>query len=79
MNRGKIFEKLTNIFQIVFDDDSLVIGEKTTAADIEEWDSFEHVRLIVAIENNFQIKFNMIEMSKFKNVGEMVDAIESKL
>ena len=79
MNRNKIFEELTDVFRTVFDDDDIVINEETTANDIEEWDSFEHVRLIVAVENCFNIKFNMVEMSKFKNVGEMVDTIEKRL
>ena len=51
----------------------------TTAADIDEWDSFNHINLIVAIENEFQIKFALSEIEELKNVGEMIDLIDLKL
>ena len=75
MERDGIFEKLNEVFQDVFDDDSITVEEKTTAADIEDWDSLEHINLIVAIENKFGMKFNMGEVSTMKNVGEMVNII----
>lgn len=75
MERDGIFEKLNEVFQDVFDDESITVGETTTAADIEDWDSLEHINLVVAIENKFNMKFNMGEVSTMKNVGEMVDII----
>lgn len=75
MERDGIFEKLNEVFQDVFDDESITVGEATTAADIEDWDSLEHINLVVAIENKFNMKFNMGEVSTMKNVGEMVDII----
>lgn len=78
MSREKIYEKLNGVFQDVFDDDSLTVNDATTADDIEDWDSLEHINLIVAVENAFGIKFNMGEVNAMKNVGEMVDLIESR-
>ena len=72
MSREEIYEKLNGVFQDVFDDDSLTVD------DIEDWDSLEHINLIVAVENAFGIKFNMGEVNTMKNVGEMVDLIESR-
>lgn len=76
MNRDQIFEKLTAVFQDIFDDEDITIGEKTTAADIEDWDSLTHIMLLSAVEDEFGIKFDMKAVHGLKNVGEMVDLIE---
>lgn len=75
MTREEVFVGLNEVFQDVFDDDTIEVNEETTADDIEDWDSFEHINLIVATEKKFQIKFKMGEVSKLKNVSEMVNLI----
>lgn len=75
MTKEQIFIELDEVFQDVFDDESIHVTETTTAEDIEDWDSLEHINLVVAIENHFGIKFNMNEVTTMKNVGEMVDII----
>ena len=79
MEREEIFERLNNVFRDVFDDDSIVVTETTTAKDIEDWDSLEHINLVVAVEQEFGIKFNMGEVTTMKNVGDMVDIIISRI
>lgn len=75
MTRQEIFEKLSEVFSDVFDEEITVTGE-TTAADIEDWDSLTHITLIAEVEDTFGIKFSMKEVLDMKNVGEMVDIIE---
>ena len=75
MNRNEVLKKLNVIFRDVFDDDSIVINDRTTSNDIEEWDSIEHINLIGAVEDEFSMRFKMKEVSGMKNVGEMVDII----
>ena len=75
MNRNEVLKKLNVIFRDVFDDDSIVINDRTTSNDIEEWDSIEHINLIGAVEDEFSMRFKMKEVSVMKNVGEMVDII----
>ena len=79
MTTEEIYEKLNEVFRDVFDDDEIEVNDATTADDIEDWDSLEYINLIVAIEKKFSIKFNMGEVNKFKNVGEMADSILSKI
>ena len=79
MSREEIFERLNDVFRDVFDDEGITVGENTTADDIEEWDSLEHINLIVAVEDAFKIKFKMGEVTGMKNVGEMVDIIMSRI
>lgn len=75
MNKNEIYQRLNEVFQDVFDDGDIIVSDDTTADDIEDWDSLEHINLIVAIEKEFNMKFNMGEVSEMKNVGEMVDII----
>ncbi len=79
MTRTEIFEKINIIFREEFDDDSLVITDETNAEDIEDWDSLAHVDLVIAMENEFSMKFNVREVGNLSNVGQMVDLIESRL
>ena len=78
MDTREIFERLDRVFQDVFDDDTIHVTPKTTADDIEDWDSLEHITLISAVEREFRMKFKMGEISSMKNVGEMVDIIKSR-
>lgn len=75
MTKEEIYNALDEVFQEVFDDEEIHVNEFTTADDIEDWDSLEHINLVVAVENKFGIKFNMNEVTTMKNVGEMVDII----
>lgn len=79
MSREEVFDKLQEIFADVFDDDTLEITEETNSNDIEDWDSLEQINLVVAIEKVFSLKFNMTEVGKLKNVGEMVDLILERI
>ncbi len=75
MTREEAFERLTGVFREVFDDDSIVLTDSTTSKDIEDWDSFEHINLIVAIEDEFKFKIPIGKTVTMKDVGEMVDII----
>ena len=75
MTREYVFEALDEVFQDEFDDESIHVTDETVADDIEDWDSLEHINLIVAVERRFNIKFTMGEVTGMKNVGEMVDII----
>lgn len=79
MNKTEIREMVQEIFRDVFDDEELVIAETTNADDIEDWDSLAQVRLTVAIEKKFAIKFDFGELAALHNVGEMLELIEKKI
>lgn len=78
MQTREIFERLNHVFRDVFDDNRLVVGPNTTADDIEDWDSLEHITLISAVEREFRMKFKMREISTMKNVGEMAAIIAER-
>ena len=73
-----IYARLNKVFRDVFDDDSITVNPKTTANDIEDWDSLEHITLISAVEKEFKMKFKMGEISSMKNVGEMASIVAAR-
>ena len=78
MDAKELRKRLTEVFRDVFDDDSIVITADTTADDIEDWDSIEHITLIGAVEDEFGMKFKMGEVSGMNNVGEMMRIIAAR-
>ena len=75
----QIYERLTDIFHEIFDDQSIVPTPEMKAGDVPEWDSLNHINLIVAIEARFKIKFKSTELESLRNVGHLVELIERKL
>lgn len=72
----EIYSRLNEVFRDVFDDDSIEVNAETTADDIEDWDSLNHITLIDAVESEFGVRFTMGEVSGMKNVGEMAEIIK---
>jgi len=79
MTREEAYEKLNEIFRDVFDDDTIVVRDDTTSADIEDWDSLANINLVLAVEKCFQIRFDMSEVNDMDHVGFMVDTIFKKM
>jgi acyl carrier protein len=75
MTREQAYERINEIFRDVFDDEAITVKDSTTADDVEDWDSLEHINLIVAMEDEFGMKFTMGEVTGMKNVGEAIDII----
>ena len=79
MENKVIIDKLTIIFRTVFNDDSILLNYDMTAKDIASWDSLSHMLMIAEVENAFSFKFKLREINKLKNVGVLIDLIESKV
>ena len=79
MTTEQIYAKLTSIFREVFDNDDIVLTAQTTAADIDDWDSVNHIRLMISIEAEFRIKFTVDEIAEAADVGEFVSLIRGRL
>jgi acyl carrier protein len=79
MTRTEILRIINAIFIDVLDDDTVVLTEETTANDVDEWDSLNHIQLVVAIEKHFKIRFVSQEILRWQNVGEMVNSVEGKV
>lgn len=78
MTSVEIYEKLTAIFREIFDEDDLSLTPETTADEVDGWDSLTHIRLVLAVEKAFGVKFTASEIGNLKNVGELAALIEKK-
>ena len=79
MQQQEIYAQLTGLFHTIFDDDNLTLTPDLTAASVPEWDSFNHINLIVAVETRFKIKFQTAELESMNTVGHLANLIEKKL
>lgn len=71
--------EVNEIFKKVFNDNGIQISDETTANDIEGWDSLTHMDLISAVENHFNIKFGLKDLTKMNSVGALIGIINIKL
>ena len=78
MQTEEIRATLLPIFESVLDRDNLSLADAVSAKDIDEWDSLSNVRLMVAIERKFRIKFSAADVDGLKNVGDLIKSIETK-
>jgi len=78
MEQDTILKDLNKIFIRVFEDDSIQLNENTTTADIDAWDSLNHIQMITAVEKHYKIRFNLNELLNFKNVGDLCRSIKAK-
>ncbi len=74
MEKRKIFEQVVKICRDVFDDDSLVLTEESTASDVDRWDSLTHLSLVNELEQTFKVAFTLDEMSG-RTLGDLVEAL----
>jgi len=79
MTRKEVFNGVQDIFRDIFDEDDMVIEDKTNSDDVEEWDSLNHINLVSVIEKEFKIKFTLEKLSTLNNVGSIIDSALEKL
>lgn len=79
MSSEEILEKIQSMFRDIFDDADLTVTVETMAADIEDWDSFAQMQIVMGVEAMFGIKFSTDEVTEFKNVGDMLECIAGHL
>lgn len=79
MDRALIANKVLEIMRDIFDEDTLVYRDDLEPEMVEEWDSLNHIRLFVTLENEFGIQFATSEIESIGTAGAIVDAIAGKL
>ena len=78
MDRDSLRGEIVEIFNDVMDLEEETISDATTAEEVEEWDSLSHVRLIVAVERAYGIKFSNAEIEGMERFGDLLDLVIAK-
>ncbi len=79
MTRENIANRVQEIFRDIFDNPNLVINDQMSALDIDEWDSLNQINLISAFQQEFKIKFELLELYELNTVGLMIEAVMKKM
>lgn len=79
MEKEQVLTQLTDVFKDVLDNDDITLTSETTAKDVADWNSLNHIQLVVGAERHFKIRFTAKEIHSWQNVGELVDSIAAKL
>jgi len=77
-DESSIYADLTEIFCEVFGRDEMTLTPALSAKDVDGWDSFKQIEIIVSVEERFGIKLNTKEIDGLKNVGDLVAVIARK-
>ena len=76
MTTQDILAGFSGILRDLLLDDSIVMTTETRREDIPNWDSFNYINFIVAVENEFRVKFKIADIESFANAGEIARAIQ---
>lgn len=79
MERNEILKQIQNTFREIFNKTEMIISENTSPVDVDEWDSLNHIQIVVALEKKFKIKFTSIELQNWRNVGDIVNSIQNRI
>jgi acyl carrier protein len=79
LSRNDLLVKIRDILADVVDDDALQLTEATTADTVPDWDSINHVKLLIGLESELGFRFESDEVSGLQNVGALIDVIQKKL
>ncbi len=74
----EIYGAMTEIFRDVFMRDDLVLKAELSAKDVQGWDSFKQIEIIMAAEERFGMKFTTRELDSLQNVGDLVRVVAAK-
>ncbi len=78
MSEADIYTFLTDTFHDVFMRDDIVLKPELTAKDVDGWDSFKQIEIVLATEERFGIKFSTREVDSLQNVGDLVRLVSAK-
>jgi acyl carrier protein len=79
LTRAELLAKIRDVLSEIVDDASLRLSETTSADDVADWDSINHVKLLIALESDLGFRFDTDEVGRLQTVGDLIDLIEAKL
>ena len=78
MEREELVPRIQRSISGVLGHANFEMRDDLTAADVEGWDSLTHMSIITGLEKEFNVKFKLKEINKLKNMGSLIELIQSK-
>ena len=78
MTDEDVLSGINEVVRDQLDDDDIVLGMDTAASDVDGWDSLAHVRIMIAVEEKFGVRFQTSEITSLKSVGGLVSLIQAR-
>jgi acyl carrier protein len=79
VDKQKILAEIAQIIREVVDQPDLQVSMQTTAENVADWDSFNHINIVVAVEERFSVQFHTAEIEELKSVSDLVDLVWKKM
>jgi acyl carrier protein len=77
-NEETVYKELTEVFHDVFMRDDIALSPGLTAKQVQGWDSFRQIEIVMASEERWRIKFNTRELDSLLCVGDLAKMIVTK-
>ena len=71
-------EQIKKVMSAVFGLDQSQIKENASTDSIENWDSLQHINLIMALEEEFDLEFDSDDITKMISFNEIHAVIKNK-
>jgi acyl carrier protein len=75
MTDEEIYEQLTEIIRDVLMNFDLVLRPDLTANEVDGWNSYKMIEIVLAVESHFGMKVKSKELDDLDNVGDLVALI----
>ena len=79
MEKNDIATRIHEVLIAVVGHDRFEMRDDLTAPDVEGWDSLTHMSIITGIESAFNVRFKLREINKLRNMGTLIELVQSKL
>jgi acyl carrier protein len=73
-----ISERLKKVILEQLELEDFAIDDRTTAAMVPGWDSLSHARIVAAVEDEYGIRFDLREIVRLENVGQLQALVDRK-
>jgi acyl carrier protein len=74
MLQERVFKIVSQVMNVPFEE----VNERSSPENLETWDSFQHMNLILALEEEFRIRFTDEEIVQLGDAGIILQALQNK-
>lgn len=74
-----VLDKVREIASDLFDVPVSQVTQESTPATLKDWDSVQQLNLMLALEEEFQVKFEPEDLEHFQSIGQVAAQVRHKL